>query len=97
MDIPGVVQAVPGDDFTVHTYFSDGAIKLADIQPLIARGGVFAQLSDERLFQSSLTVLNETVVWDIAGNRDEFSCIDIDPVTVYETATDVPDPLGSVA
>ena len=97
MNIPSVVQAVPGDDFTVYAYFSDGAIKLVDIKPLIAKGGVFAQLSDEQLFQSSLTVINETVAWDITGNRDEFACVDIDPVTIYETAIDVPDPLGSVA
>ena len=40
--VPTVVQAVPGNDFTVYANFSDGTVRLADIKPLIARDGVFA-------------------------------------------------------
>ena len=39
--VPAVVQAVPGNNFTVYAYFSDGTVRLADIKPLIARGGIF--------------------------------------------------------
>jgi len=28
--------------------------------------------------------MNGTLAWDLSGNRDESSCIDIDPFTVYE-------------
>ena len=67
--IPSVVQAIPGDNHTVFAYFSDGSIHHVDVSPLIARGGVFSQLNDEKLFRDALTVLNDTVTWDISGNR----------------------------
>ena len=65
--MPSVVQAVAGDDYTVYAYFSDGSIRLADIKPLIARGGVFAQLADLEFFRDRLTVLNDAVSWDAAA------------------------------
>lgn len=52
--IPSVVQAVPGENYTVYAYFSDGSVRLADIKPLISRGGVFSPLQDERLYFDSL-------------------------------------------
>lgn len=45
--LASAVQAVPGDDFTVYAYFSDGTVRLAEIKPLIAKGGVFAQLASK--------------------------------------------------
>lgn len=94
---PAVVQAVAGDDFTVYAYFSDGSIRLADIKPLIQRGGVFAQLADKDFFESRLTVLNNAVAWDVAGDFDPTACIDLDPFEMYRTAKPVGDPLGEVA
>ena len=41
-------------------------------------------------FKNTLTVLNGTVAWDIAGNRNEYECIDIDPMTIFECPV-VPD------
>lgn len=95
--VPTVVQAVPGNDFTVYAYFSDGTVRLADIGPLIARGGVFAPLADEDVFRSRLTVLNDAVAWDLEGNRDETACIDLDPVKMYRESPVVDDPLEAVA
>ena len=62
--LPYVVQAVPGDDFTVYVYYSDGSVRLADIKPLIERGGVFSQLADKDFFVDRLTVMNGAVAWD---------------------------------
>lgn len=28
--------------------------------------------------------MNDTLAWDISGNRDACKCIDIDPDTLYE-------------
>jgi hypothetical protein len=28
--------------------------------------------------------MNDTLAWDIVGNRDASKCIDIDPETLYE-------------
>lgn len=89
-----IVQVLEGDDFTVYAYFSDGSVRFVDIKPLIKQGGVFAQLSEEEFFSSRLTVMNGAVAWDVAGNRDETACIDIDPWNMYETSERVDDPLA---
>lgn len=91
--MPAVVQAVPGDDFTVYAYCNDGAVRLVDVKPLIAQGGVFAPLADTVFFQNCLTVLNDTVAWDIAGNRDAAACVDLDPDQIFAEAPIVADPL----
>lgn len=94
---PEVVQAVPGEAYTVYAYFSDGSVRLMDVSPLIRRGGVFARLSDEDVFRNCLTVMHGAVAWDVSGTRDESACIDIDPCSTYEESKVVTDPLGSVA
>ena len=91
--LPSVVQVFPGKGFTVYAYCNDGAVRLVDVKPLIARGGVFAPLADRAFFEERLTVLNDTVAWDVAGNRDETACIDLDPCVIFETAPVVDDPL----
>lgn len=93
--MPSVVQAVPGDDFTVYAYCSDGAVRLVDIKPLIALGGVFAPLADRDFFRSRLTILNDTVAWDIAGNRDPAACVDLDANQIFSEAPIVADPLDT--
>ena len=81
---PEVLQAVAGENFTVYAYMSDGNMRLFDVKPLIKNGGVFSKIADENIFKEKLTVLNNTIAWDIGGNRDEYKCIDIDPFTLYE-------------
>lgn len=92
---PAVVQVIPGADRTVYAYFTDGQIKLYDMKPLIARGGVFTPLADDGFFADRLTVMNDTVAWDVSGHYDPTSCIDIDPFEVY-SAPSVADPLEEV-
>ncbi|MGN1109098.1 MAG: DUF2442 domain-containing protein, partial [Oscillospiraceae bacterium] len=59
-----------------------GSVRLFDAKPLIEKGGVFEKLRDKAFFAERLTVLNETVAWDVSGNHDPADCIDIDPFTV---------------
>ena len=82
---PRVLQAVPTDDFRVYAYFDDGSIRLVDIAPLIAAGTVFEPLADPAIFRSTVTVLNDTVAWDLSGKRDPYDCIDLDAMTIYAT------------
>ena len=38
----------------------------------------------DHVFMNSCTVLNDTLAWDIQGNRDTSACLDIDPDTLYD-------------
>ena len=68
--IPKVLQAVAGQGHLVYIYFHDGTVRLYDASPLLEKGGVFAPLRDDAIFRERLTVLNDTVAWDLDGNRD---------------------------
>ena len=93
--IPRIVQAVPGEQYTVYCYFDDGKITVMDMAPFVG-SGVFAPLADPGVFSGALTVLGGTVAWDLSGRRDPADCIDIDPVTLYEQPA-ASDPLGGAA
>ncbi|MEC4273232.1 DUF2442 domain-containing protein [Adlercreutzia sp. R25] len=93
---PTVVQAIAGPDKTVYAYFSDGRITQFDMKEIIANGGVFERLADNSFFETALTVLNDTVAWDVSGHYDPATCIDVDPFVVYE-AKRVSDPLEDAA
>jgi hypothetical protein len=81
---PKVLQAVPADNYKVFAYMNDGSIRSVDIEPLIKAGTVFEPLKDINTFKSKLTVINDTVGWDLLGNRDPEKCVDIDPFSVFE-------------
>ena len=89
---PVVVQALAGPDKIIYAYFSDGRITRFDMLPIIANGGVFARLDDDAFFQNAITVLNDTVAWDVSGVFDPTTCIDIDPFVLYKAEV-VADPL----
>lgn len=78
-----VVQVVPTEDYTVYVYFEDGKIVCYDVKPLLSKE-VFKQLLDKDFFIDACTIMNDTLAWDISGNRDITSCIDIDPDSLYE-------------
>ena len=94
--IPKVLQVLAGPNFTVYIYFHDGTVRLLDATQLVQKGGVFAPLQDADFFRDRLTVINDTVAWDIDGNRDPCTCVDLDPCTVYDTCPIVEDPLKEV-
>lgn len=89
---PAVVQALAGEDFTVYAYMRDGTVRLYDMKPMLKQGGVFEQLREESFFRERLTVLNDTVAWDITGNMNPAECIDIDPFSIAESPV-IADPL----
>ena len=94
--IPKVVQAVAGQNYSVYLYFHDGTVRLLDVTPLVQKGGVFAPLRDPNFFRDRLTVMNDTVAWDVDGNRDPCTCIDLDPCALYNSCPVVEDPLKEV-
>lgn len=77
-----IVQVVPTDNYDVYVYFDDGKTVCFDAKPMLDKP-VFNVLKDKRLFIDSCTILNDTLAWDVSGQRDPYSCIDIDPETLY--------------
>jgi len=92
--IPKVLQVVPTNDFCVYVYFNDGSVRLLDMRPLIKPDTVFEPLRDINYFKSKLAVINDTVAWDVGGNRNSRNCIDLDPCVIFEHSV-VEDPLNT--
>lgn len=80
---PKVVQVIPMKDYTVYVYFEDGKIVCYDMSDMIEKE-VFIPLKDIQVFMETCTVMNDTLAWDICKNRDNMTCLDIDPDTLYE-------------
>lgn len=93
MFLKTIVQVKPRNDFKVYVYFDDGKIKLYDMSSLINSGGVFESISQINVFMDQCTVMNGTLAWDLSGEFNESTCIDIDPETIYSKGKDVKDPL----
>jgi hypothetical protein len=91
-----VLQVFPRADYKVYCYFSDGRVRLWDASELIGKG-VFAKIADPKVFVETCTVMNDTLAWDITRNRDPYTCLDIDPETLYEEGIETADPLGRSA
>ena len=89
---PKVIQVVPTEDYGVYAYFNDGSVRLFDAKPLIKPGTVFEPLLDINVFKSKLSVINDTVAWDMGGKRNKRKCIDLDPFVIFEQPV-VEDPL----
>ena len=88
--MPEVIQVRATDSFKVYVYFDDGSIKLYDASELINKG-IFTKIQDINIFKKSCTVLNGTLAWDLDGNYNESTCLDIDPFEIYENCPDVDD------
>lgn len=78
-----VVQVVPFEDYKVYVYFEDGKIVCYDASHLLDKKA-FAPLKDIDFFMNSCTVLNDSLAWDVTGDRDETQCLDIDPFMLYD-------------
>ncbi len=79
---PKVVRVVPRLDYKVDVYFEDGKCVSYDMSPMLDKE-VFAPLKEQALFMNSCTVLNDTLAWDLQGNGDVTTCLDIAPDTLY--------------
>ena len=80
---PMVVQVVPTKEYSVYVYFEDGKIVCYDMSQMLEKE-VFQPLKDIDIFVGTCTVMNDTLAWDIDKNRDNTTCLDIDPFVLYE-------------
>lgn len=81
--MPKVVQVIPKRNFCVIVYFDDGKIVEKDMSGSLT-GPVFEPLNDEDVFVRTCCVLNDTLAWDLDGNRDPYKAIDLDPIALHE-------------
>jgi hypothetical protein len=93
---PEVFQVVPTDDYKVYAYMNDGSVHLYDAKHLLNDKGFAKYLNDINFFKNKIKVIGYTIAWDIASNRDEYKCIDIDPFEVFNSPV-VDDPLEKKA
>ena len=89
---PEIVQVVPFEDHTVSVYFSDGKIVSYDVKPKL-NSGIFRMLRDLDVFMNACSIINNTLAWDIDGNHNPTTCIDIAPDTLYA----LPDSVDRIA
>lgn len=80
---PVVVQVIPLENYHVQVFFDNGKIVEYDASNLL-QGEVFKPLQDIQVFKDTCTILNDTLAWDISGDRNPSDCIDIDPFSLYE-------------
>ncbi len=72
---PRIKKVQPLADFQLRLTFTNGEIRIYDVRPLVARGGVFRELQDASAFRS-VRPRYGTVQW--SGGQD------ICPDTLYE-------------
>ncbi len=89
---PEVVQVIPTDNYEIYAYMNDGSIHLYDAKYLIKDQSFTKHIPDIKTFKEKLTVIGYTIAWDIAGDRNEYNCIDIDPFEIFNSPV-VKDPL----
>ncbi|MFI3256665.1 MAG: DUF2442 domain-containing protein [Spirochaetales bacterium] len=82
---PEIIQVVPTDNFEIYAYFNDGSVHFFDVKPFITKGSVFEKISDIDVFKKTLTIIQHNVAWDIDGNRNPYTCIDLDPFEIFDT------------
>lgn len=80
---PTVVQVIPLTNYHVQVFFDDGKITEYDATNDL-KSELFQPLRDIQVFQDKCTILNDTLAWDLTGDRNTSTCIDIDPFVLYE-------------
>lgn len=81
-----ICMVKPASGRKVDCYFTTGHVRRFDMSSLLKPncGPVFKPLRDRKTFLATMTVINGTLAFDVAGNRNEYKCVDIDPETIFE-------------
>lgn len=86
-----ICMVKPATGRKIDCYFSSGHVKRFDMSPYLKCdcGEVFQPLRNRKTFITTMTVMNGTLAFDIAGNRNERKCVDIDPETIFNEGKSV--------
>jgi len=83
--VPAVWRVEPIEPYQINAYMNDGSVRRFDVAPLIEKGGVFAPLRDKKIFVERIMIMNGTVAWDIDGDGNPWTCVDIAPCTLAKS------------
>lgn len=86
MAIREICMVKPATGRKVDCYFTTGHVRRFDMAPLLGPdcGPVFQPLRDRKTFLATMTVMNGTLAFDVAGERNERKCVDIDAETIFD-------------
>ncbi|MCW6078082.1 DUF2442 domain-containing protein [Clostridium sporogenes] len=65
------------NNYKVMLYFSDGKVKVCDASEFINRNPMLENFKNEQLFKERCCIINNTMAFDIEGNKNEYKCYDI--------------------
>jgi len=82
--VPQIFMVALAGGKKVDCTFTNGAVRRYDVSRAIRLGGVFAPLRDQKLFERSVTVLDGVLAFDLKGDRDPYSVVDICADVVYQ-------------
>lgn len=91
MAIREICMVKPSSGYKVDCYFTTGHVMRFDMALLLGPdcGPVFRPLRDRKTFLATMTVMNGTLAFDVAGGRNERKCVDIDAETIFVEGTPV--------
>ena len=81
-----ICMVKPASGRKIDCYFTTGEVKRFDMAPFLKPdcGAVFMPLRDRKTFLATMTVMNGTLAFDVAGGRNDRKCVDIDPETIFQ-------------
>jgi len=82
--VPQILMASPVGGKKVDCMFTNGAVRRYDVSCAIRLGGVFAPLKDQKLFERSVLVMDGVLAFDLKGDRDPYSVVDICADVIYK-------------
>ena len=81
-----IYQVVPLKNQNVLLYFSDGTVRLWNYDRLVKKAtpnNVYAGLLKDDS-ENYMTVLNNTLAWSFDGTYSPQTCVDVDPLILFE-------------
>ena len=81
-----ICMVKPATGRKIDCYFTTGHVRRFNMAPLLKPdcGPVFQPLRNRKTFLDTMTVINGTLAFDVAGGRNEYKCVDIGSETIVE-------------
>lgn len=81
-----IERVFPAEGNRVYCLCRDGNFRIYDASQLVKYGaGVFAHFKDPAFFFDKAGTINNTLAWDVSGDKNPYKCIDVDPQAIYDS------------